>query len=224
MKKSLLVLALALVFGAVSAQAGVIVLDFEGLGDEAQVLNYYAGGFDSQGHGPGPNYGITFGSDSLSLISGFAGGTGNFDGAPTMPTILFFLSGAGDIMDVPAGFNTGFSFFYTSPFFTGSVNVYSGLDATGSLLASLTLPVTPNGTTFGPPCSGVYAYCPFLPFGVTFSGTAMSVDFTGVANQIGFDNVTLGSATPGTPEPGTLVMFGSGVVGLAGLLRRKMKL
>jgi len=51
----------------------------------------------------------------------------------------------------------------------------------------------------------------------------MSVNFSGTANQIGFDNITLGSATPtpGTPEPGTLVMFGSGVIGLAGLLRRK---
>jgi hypothetical protein len=27
--------------------------------------------------------------------------------------------------------------------------------------------------------------------------------------------------TVGTPEPGTLVMFGTGIVGLAGLLRRR---
>ena len=29
---------------------------------------------------------------------------------------------------------------------------------------------------------------------------------------------------PTTPEPGTLIMFGSGVLGLAGLLRRKISL
>jgi len=220
MKKTFLVLALTLVFGAVAAHAGTIVLTFEGLGDEAQVLNYYAGGFDSFGNGPGPNYGITFGSDSLSIISQAAGGSGNFDGAPTMPTVLFFLTGPGDIMNVPAGFTTGFSFYYSAAFNPGSVSVYSGLDGTGSLLAMLALPVTGDGTTFGPPCSGLYNFCPWDPIGVAFSGTAMSVNFSGTANQIGFDNVTLGSASP-VPEPGTLVMFGSGVVGLGSLLRRK---
>jgi len=56
---------------------------------------------------------------------------------------------------------------------------------------------------------------------VAFSGTAMSVNFSATANHIGFDDVTLGSSTP-VPEPGTLVMFGSGALGLAGLLRRKL--
>jgi hypothetical protein len=221
MKKTILLLAMILVLGAVAAQA-TIVLTFEGLGDQEQVLNYYNGGFGGNGSGPGPNYGITFGTDSLSIISQAAGGSGDFDGAPSMPTILFFLSGPGDIMNVAAGFNTGFSFFYSSPFNAGSVTVFSGLDGTGSVLASLTLPPTPDGTTFGPPCSGLYDYCPWVPIGVTFSGTAMSVDFSGTADQIGFDDVTLGSANP-TPEPGTLIMFGSGVLGLAGVIRRKMK-
>ena len=48
----------------------------------------------------------------------------------------------------------------------------------------------------------------------------MSVNFSATANHIGFDDVTLGSSTP-VPEPGTLVKFGSGALGLAGLLRRK---
>lgn len=223
MKKVLLVSVL-LVLGTVVAQAGTIVLTFEGLKDQEQVLNYYNGGFGGSGSGPGPNYGITFGSDSLSIISQCCGGTGNFDGAPSMPTILFFLSGVGDVMDVPAGFTTGFSFFYSAPIHPGSVTVYSGLDGTGSVLASLSLPTTPDGHTFGPPCSGNYDYCPWLPIGVSFSGTAMSVNFSGTANFIGFDDVTLGSSTPGTPEPGTLVLFGSGVLGLAGFVRRKFNL
>jgi hypothetical protein len=32
---------------------------------------------------------------------------------------------------------------------------------------------------------------------VTFTGTAHSVDFGGTVNQVGFDNITLGSGTPG---------------------------
>jgi hypothetical protein len=218
--KKLLLLTAVLVLGSLAAQAGTIVLTFEGLQNNEQVLNYYNGGFGGNGSGPGPNYGITFGTDSLALISGAAGGTGNFDGAPTMPTVMYFLSGSGDIMDVAAGFNTGFAFYYSSPFHTGSVTVYSGLDGTGSVLATLTLPSTPDGTTYGPPCSGLYQYCPWEPIGVAFSGTAMSVNFSGTANYIAFDNVTLGASSP-VPEPGTLVMFGSGALGLAGLLRRK---
>jgi len=205
--------------GSLAAQAGTIVLTFEGLQNSEQVLNYYNGGFGGNGSGPGPNFGITFGTDSLATVSQAAGGSGNFDGA-TMPTALFFLSGPGDIMNVSAGFTTGFSFFYSSPFYTGSATVYSGLNGTGTVLATLTLPTTPDGTIYGPPCSGNYDYCPWLPAGVSFSGTAYSVDFSGTANYVGFDNVTLGSSVP-SPEPGTLVMFGSGALGLAGPLRRK---
>jgi hypothetical protein len=216
MKKSLFVVALALVLGAVTAQAGVVTLTFEGLGDQTPVGNYYGGG-------AGPNYGITFGPDALSIISGAAGGTGSFSGSPTMPTILFFLGGAGDVMDVPAGFNTGFSFYYSAVVYPGIVTVYDGLNGTGNVLAQLNLPVTPSG---GAPECTYGAYCPWFPVGVTFSGTAYSVNFSGTANYIGFDNITLGSGTPtpGTPEPGTLVMFGSGILGLAGMLRRKINL
>ena len=219
--KKVLLLTAVLVLGSLAAQAGTITLTFEGLQDQEQVLNYYNGGLGGNGSGPGPNYGITFGTDSLALISGCCGGTGNFSGAPTMPTILFFLSGPGDIMNVSAGFTTGFSFYYSAINAPGVVTVWSGLDATGTMLAQLNLPTTPSTPGVGPCTYG--AFCPWFPVGVTFSGTAMSVDFSGTANQIGFDDVTLGSGipTPGVPEPGTLVMFGSGALGLAGLLRRK---
>ena len=134
-----------------------------------------------------------------------------------MPTILFFLTGPGDVMNVPAGFSTGFSFFYSAVVYPGTVDVWSGPDATGTLLASLDLPVTPSGgagCTYG-------AYCPWFPIGVSFAGTAQSVNFTGTANYIGFDNITLGSSTPGVPEPASLMLLGSGLVGLATKLRRR---
>lgn len=195
------------------------VLTFEGLQDEEQVLNYYDGGYGGNGSGPGPNYGITFGSDSLAIISGAAGGSGNFSGSPTMPTVLFFLSGPGDVMDVASGFTTGFSFYYSAVVYPGAVTVWSGLDETGTELASLTLPVTLSGgtgCTYGD-------YCPWFPVGVSFSGTAESVDFSGTANYIGFDNITLGASTPvGAPEPATLTLLGSGLA-LLGMVRRRKK-
>ena len=48
-------------------------------------------------------------------------------------------------MNVAAGFSTGFSFYYAAPFDTGSVTVWSGLNGTGTLLATDILALTPDG-------------------------------------------------------------------------------
>jgi len=47
---------------------------------------------------------------------------------------------------------------------------------------------------------------------------------TPVTSFSAFFNYVPNSASPSTPEPGTLVMFGSGIIGLAGVLRRKINL
>lgn len=188
----------------------MVTLTFDGLQDGEQVLNYYNGGFGGAGSGPGPNYGITFGEDSLALTNG------NFADNPSPPSILFFLSGPGAIMNVAAGFDTGFSFFYSAASVPGSVTVYDGLNGTGDVLAMLELPVTPTL----PPGSPTYNN--WVPVGVAFAGTAMSVNFSGTANYIGFDNVTLGSVTPGVPEPSSVVLAGLGCLGgLAYRARRR---
>lgn len=216
MKKLLLAAISAFALGSIgSASAGTVVLTFEGLGDQTPIGDYYNGG-------PGGNFGISFGPDALSIISGASGGTGNFSGSPSMPTVAFFLSGPGDVMDVPAGFTTGFSFYYSAIAYPGAVQVYSGLDGTGSLLANLDLPVTPSG---GAPECTYGSYCPWSPVGVAFGGTAESVIFTGTANYIGFDNITLGADIPcaGTscPEPASIAVLGAGLLGLGATTRRR---
>jgi PEP-CTERM motif len=205
-------------------QASIITLTFEGLGNLESVGNYYNGGLGGNGSGPGPNDGIVFSTNSLALIEDNHGGTGNEGGEPTGDTGLFFLSGGADTMDVAAGFTTGFSFFYSAPFDTGSINVYSGLDGTGTLLATLALPLTANGAVSGCPDNPGANFCPFVPIGVNFSGVAESVNFGGSANQIVFDNITLGSSIAGgsAPEPASVLLLLSGI-GAVGLLYRRQR-
>jgi PEP-CTERM motif len=201
--------AAAILFAMVFATSAFadIVLTFEGLADNQAIGNYYNGG-------AGGNLGVSFGADSLALISSTAGGTGNFTNAPSGTTVAYFLSGPGDVMNVAAGFTTGFSFFYADQVgFTGSVDVFSGLDGTGSLLASLSLPSTPN------------PYNVFVPIGVAFAGTAQSVIFGGAADFIAFDNITIGSQTPqgAVPEPSTWAMMILGFAGIGFMAYRRSR-
>jgi PEP-CTERM motif len=212
--------AVTLLLMSATAFADPVTLTFEGLKDLEPINNFYNGGTGGFGSGPGPNFGIGFSSDSLALISRDAGGNGNFSGEPSTNTIAFFLSGAGDTMNVASGFDTGFSFFYSSNG-AASVNVFSGLNGTGTLLATLSLTSNFNRD----PCTGAGPFCTWDPIGVTFGGVAESVIFSGAANQAGFDNITLGSATPGgaVPEPSSLALLGTALFGVAGIARRKFK-
>ena len=233
-RKWILLVAGVSLFAAQSAFAGVTVLTFDQLGNipssvgEEPILNFYNGGYAGNGTpscgytvcGPGPNYGITFQSNALVLTSEDVGGSGNFTKEPSTPNILFFLTGTGDVMNVATGITTGFSFFYSgnSAEGNGAVDIYSGLNGTGTLLASFVV-----NTSLTPLCSSGPAYCVWEPDGVAFSGTAESVVFAGAANYIGWDNITLGSASPTTPEPASLLLLGSGLAGLAVKLRRNRR-
>lgn len=205
---------------AIPAAATVVTLTFEGLQNYEPIASFYAGGTGGSGSGPGPNYGIYFSGNSLAIIDGDAGGSGNFGGEPSPDTIAFFTSGGAATMNVPAGFDTGFSFYYSTPYTTGFVNVWDGLDATGNLLASITLPETPESGDPDP--TGVYS--PLIPVGVGFSGIAKSVDFGGTADYIGFDNITLGASTPTgapVPEPMSMVLAVLGLGAIVGKRRIK---
>jgi hypothetical protein len=176
-------------------KSSIVVLDFEGLGNLDEVQAFYNGGTSSLGYS-GTNYGVQFFGNTLSIIDSDAGGSGNFANEPSPSTVMFFLSGANTGMNVPAGFTTGFSFYYSSAG-SGTVAVYDDLNGTGSLLASMPLPANFSIACTGDPTG---SFCHWDAVGVTFSGTAKSIIFSGVADQCAFDDITFGSETPG-PAP-----------------------
>ena len=224
--------AAALAFSAANAaQASVVSLNFEGINATypsgfAFINGFYNGGTSSDGT-TGVNYGVAFSSNAQAICLNstlvHCSNTSRGGLAPGSDKGgLFFLSGSSTTMNVAAGFTTGFSFNYTDPFSSGgSVSVYDGVDGTGTLLGSFSLGLTTSS------CPGYNAgYCPFVPIGVSFAGTAKSIVFGGVANQVVFDDVTFGASRPGpgVPEPATwaLLLTGFGVAGVA--LRRRRAL
>lgn len=200
-------------FGA--AHAAVIQLDFEGLGNLESVLEFYNGGTGSAGS-HGTNYGVSFGGNSLAVIDADAGGTGNIGNEPTPSTILFFLTGSA-VLNYAPGFQDGFSFYYTTTSYAGTVNVYDGLNATGNLLGSIQLSALGVGS--GDP-SGSFSNWAIGT--LSFASTAKSIDFGGTVNQVGYDNITFGSTTPTTvPEPESIALALAGMALVGGKLRRR---
>lgn len=179
------------------AQAAPILLDFEGLGSQASINGFYNGGTDSQGNS-GTNYGVQFGSNALALIE--QDPAANFSGEPTPNTIMFFLTGSA-VLNYAPGFDTGFSFWYSTVSFPAVVRVYDGLNATGNLLGSISLAALGAGP------DPANSFSNWAIGSLAFSGLARSVDFGGTVNQVGFDNITFGSTDPNkVPEPASLAL------------------
>ena len=214
---------------ATPALAQVIVLDFEGAGDRARLLDFYNGGTDSRGSN-GINYGIQFGANALSLRDRDVGGSGNFANEPSPDTVLFFTAGSA-VLNYAWGFEIGFSFFYSAKY-AARVLVYDDLNASGKLLAAINFLPQYADNCMGDPTG---TYCNWKPAGASFDGIARSVDFGGTVMHTGYDNVTFGSAIPGgmpqllmfqtavapLPEPATWALLSLGLLGVRALQRCK---
>lgn len=207
--------ALSACLAASAAALPAQLLTFEGVGNDNAVDDFYA------------SLGVTFTPNAFALTRTNAGGSGNFGGAPSSSlTALVFsdFPGAPTYLNVAGGFTTGLGLFYSAPAVPVMVRVWSGLDASGDVLATLMLGATPNGSVIGCPPNPGATFCPFAPAGVAFAGTARSVDFGGALNDAVFDNVTLGQVAPAVvPEPATVLLVAAGLLGVAGAGARRRR-
>lgn len=190
------------------ASAAIVTLDFDGIAtsnNTTEVGEFYNGGISGDGN-TGTNYGVTFTPNALAITS--------YNGAnEPNPGVLYFLSGAEVTINYAAGFDTGFSFYYASSS-RASITVYDGLNGTGNVLATLNL-----ADNYQSGCG----YCVWTATGVSFAGTAKSIDFAGGADLVAYDDITFGSATVGggaVPEPATWAMMIGGFGAIGGTMRQ----
>ena len=205
---ALIVPIVACALGLGPARAGQI-LTFEGLKNFEPVGDYFNGGMGGLGSGPGPNYGITFGRNSLAYIHGQQSGTVTpYPGDPSPPTVLLVWGGpngpgAGQpistIMDDPAGASGALDFYYIAIGRPATVQIWSGPDGTGTMLASQNYATT--GTQMG---NAAFSPEETLPF----SGMAESVVFRGGNDQLALDNIAFINVVP---EPSAWISLATGL-------------
>jgi len=193
---------LFLPFASLAHANSVELLNFLGLQTGQPVGTFY----DGSGPAGTPNYSIFFSSNFIGLRpSSLNLGAGGLGPDPnSTPYIYISNSTLPGVMNVANGFSSGLNFFYAS-LANETVTVWSGLNGTGTVLASMTLSAS---------CSGSPTGCLWFDTGLHFSGTAESVTFSGPGNSIGLANITLGESITAVPEPSSIYLLGIGLFGI----------
>ncbi|HTV52914.1 MAG TPA: VPLPA-CTERM sorting domain-containing protein [Steroidobacteraceae bacterium] len=240
---SALAAAVALTLGTLQAHGATVELPLGQTVDGISPLhaddfidNFYDGGDGSNSLanseagvynvGPGPNLGFQFSANAAAPGSALGSTSGKFEYNPSgLSQVLYFAytsSAITNTVNFAAGFNDvsfNYAFSANDNYSGQTINIYSGLNGTGTLLDSLTL----TGSNYGVDgCStSQYAYCTWYSLtSGQLSGVAESITFgssNGASEFTEFDGLSV-NAVP-LPAAGWLLMSGLG--GVAAMARRR---
>ena len=178
-----------------AATSGVTTADFNGIAPVGSFVGY--------GSGPAVIDGLTFASnDSMFVIDpayyGFPYPDGFFNADYFVPNIV--------TITLPGSYTAvGFDF---GSLFTGGATFDVTLGAIGPLTVG----------TSGSTASGVLGFAGFVS-STPFNTVTLSMPDAPAYNSV--DNLSYGAAVP---EPGSLALLGTGLLGVVGVLRRRLML
>lgn len=212
--------------------AGPVTLNFENIAPYPNpfgvlILDYYNGGTSSIGTS-GANYGMSFDSKAhlLCLASTTEGcsnaSRGGLGDPASAKGALGFNDNGSKYLNVASGFDGSINFEYAAVANNGSVNVYSGLNGTGTLLGSVNL--SANAVSPGSVACTAYSnadFCPFTSLGLAFSGVGRSIAFNADGLQFAIDDITFRNVLAPVPEPAAWAMMVLGFGTIGGELRRR---
>lgn len=209
------------------------VLNFEGATDGASLRDFYNGGRDSAGALPPDNIdrGVDFADPGFvaRVAPGRFGPPSFFGNAPSGRTVMqfdLFEQGDSATINLAEGLRGTFAFAYSS-LQAGRIDVYSGLNGSGTLLASIRLGVTNGGPGGDLRCRAAGAvFCDWEQLSLSFAGTARSIEFGNVADGTLFDDLRFsgppaGFAAATVPEPASALIVGLGLPLVAWRLRTR---
>jgi hypothetical protein len=196
----------AVVF-SVASPAIAATFTFEGLADNAAVPSaFYAG------------QGISAISGANSFIASASGGSVPFANMPS-PTTAILADSVGAIFNVPGGFTSSATVLYAANGSFNTVQVFEGLNGTGTLLGSSTT-LADNMSNCNSGANPGDPGCWTLRT-VTWAGTAQSIKLPGFASTFYYDNLTLNiNEVTGVPEPASIATVAIGL--LSGLVWRRL--
>lgn len=194
---------LALTWSCTQASSDVF-LNFEGIcppDNSTTPIGAYYGGL-----------GVYFDSGAtvaMAIVDSDEGGTaqGNFANEPSSKTVMYFPDRARLIINLPGGFEVGFSTYYTSIDRTATVELYDGVDGTGMLLASAPLHALGTDPNGGDP-TGSFNRWDRVDVFLRAGDVARSVKFIAVNDYFGFDDMSFGLV----PSPSALTLTALGAL------------